>query len=93
MESLKSLKSMKSDPVRQAAQNLDGKQTRQWATLKDVSSCFYEVVCIVWLEYEITSAWLNQYRKIQRSYLWRDLRGRRSLPDGQTEEQKLGNCK
>ena len=92
MESLKSLKSMKSDPVRQAAQNLDGKQTRQWATPKDVSSCFYEVVCTVWLEYEITSAWLNQSRKIQRSYLWRDLRGEGACQMDKQKNRSLGTA-
>lgn len=92
MESVKSLKSMKSDPVRQAAYSLEGKQRRQRATPKDVSSCFYEGVCIVPLEYEIPSAWLNESRKIQRSYLWQDLRGEGAC-QMHKQEQELGNCK
>lgn len=46
----------------------------------------------MWLEYEIPSAWLNESRKIQRSYLWRDLRGEGAC-QMHKQEQELGKYK
>lgn len=44
------------------------------------------------LEYEIPSAWLNESRKIQRGYLWQDLR-EKELARCTNKNRSFRNCK